>query len=137
MEYQPEFFAAFHPELPPSRPSISRADALTRYAAACGEARPHAEAAFEDVVGLELSLVPADLERFAERCSALGLVVDTSASGVTCRAADLQLSAAAAPGSATGVTAAHLRLRRDAGRSEQRIGNSLLLLDGKRAVWRF
>jgi hypothetical protein len=137
MEYQPEFFTRFHPDLPPSRATIARADALTRYAAASGQAREHAEALFEDVVGLELSLVPADLARLAQRGSALGLAVDRSASRVSCNADDFQLSAAATQERAIGVSAAHLRLRRDAGRSEHRIGSTLLSLDGKRAVWRF
>jgi len=36
-----------------------------------------------------------------------------------------------------GIRAAHLRLRRDAGSSVQRIGSSTLSLDGRSAVWRF
>ena len=122
MEYVPAFFRGFHPELPPARPGISRADALTRYAASCGKLREREEGLFEDVVALEIALAP----REAQRWNARGLSTE----------ADLRVTPAA-PGAPTGILAARLRLRRDAGRSTERIGSTTLSLDGRSAVWRF
>ena len=132
MEYEPAFFARFHPALPPEHPTIARADALERYVAACGQARP---AAIADVVGLELSVAPDELEPFARHGAALGYSVDASSRGVACKGRDFQLFAA--PGATAGVTTAHLALRRELGRAEHRIGATTLSLDGDRAVWRF
>jgi hypothetical protein len=63
MEYLPAFFLGFHPDLPPERAGIARADALTRYTAACGKLRQRGEGLFEDVVALEIALAPNDAER--------------------------------------------------------------------------
>lgn len=123
MEYLPGFFRGFHPGLPPERPGISRADALTRYAAACGKLRDRADGFFEDVVSLQIALAPNDLERWRSRT----LPVD----GVELRVTP------ATQGGPTGVLAAGLRLRRDAGKAVERIGNTTLSLDGMSAVWRF
>jgi hypothetical protein len=132
MEYEPAFFERFHPALPPARPGIARADALVRYAAACGQPHP---AALEDVVALELSLAADELEAFAGHCAALGYPVDASARGVACKGPGLQLFAA--PGAPRGLTAAHLKLRRALDPGDHRIGTTTLSLDGDRAVWRF
>ena len=123
MEYVPAFFRGFHPELPPAHPGIARSDALTRYAASCGMLRERAQGLFEDVVALEIALAPTDLQRSRSRA-------------LRVEEADLRLSSAP-PGTPTGILAAHLRLRRDAGRSTERIGTTTLSLDGKNAVWRF
>jgi Family of unknown function (DUF5829) len=123
MEYVPAFFRGFHPELPPAHPGIARSDALTRYAASCGMLRERAQGLFEDVVALEIALAPADLQRSRSRA-------------LRVEEADLRISSAP-PGTPTGILAAHLRLRRDAGRSNERIGTTTLSLDGKNAVWRF
>jgi len=123
MEYVSEFFQRFHQELPPEHPTISRASALTRYAAACGKLRERDEGLFADVVALEIALSAADEARFGERTLGVDEV-------------ELEISTAA-PGSRTGILAAHLRLTRDAGTRVQQIGNTTLSLDGKRAVWRF
>ena len=123
MEYVPAFFRGFHPELPPAHPGIARSDALTRYAASCGLLRDRAGGLFEDVVALEIALAPTDLQRWRSRTLRVEEV-------------DLRLSSAP-PGTPAGILAAHLRLRRDAGRSTARIGNTSLSLDGKSAVWRF
>jgi hypothetical protein len=122
MEYVPAFFRGFHPELPPARPGISRSDALTRYTASCGKLRDRAEGSFEDVAALEIALAPREVARWKARA----LQTD----------ADLRVRAAA-PGEPAGIVAAHLRLRRDAGRSTERIGSTMLSLDGHSAVWRF
>jgi hypothetical protein len=122
MEYVPAFFRGFHPELPPAHPGISRADALTRYVATCGKLREREEGLFEDVVGLEIALAPHQAERWKAR----SLQTD----------ADLQVHAAT-PDGPTGILAAHLRLRRHARRSTERIGSTTLSLDGRTAVWRF
>jgi hypothetical protein len=123
MEYVPEFFRGFHPELPPDRPGISRADALTRYAAACGRLRERNEGLFGDVVALEMALAPNDVARW---------------NGRTLRPRDVELRVdRAAAGAPTGIVAARLRLRRDGGRSVQQIGSTILSLDGASAVWRF
>jgi hypothetical protein len=37
----------------------------------------------------------------------------------------------------TGILSARLRLRRDAGKSVQKLGSTTLTLDGREAVWRF
>src|SRR5437870_3666598 len=123
MEYVPAFFRGFHPELPPAHPAIARSDALTRYAASCGMLKDRAEGLFEDVVALEIALAPADWQRWRSR-------------PLRVEEADLRVTSAP-PGTPTGVLAAHLRLRRDAGRSTERIGSTTLSLDGKDAVWRF
>jgi hypothetical protein len=123
MEYLPAFFRGFHPGLPPPRPTIARSDALTRYAASCGKLRERAEGLLEDVVSLEIALAPNDAERFRRRT----LRVD----GVELRVAP------ASRGDPTGILAAGLRLRRDAGKAVERIGSTTLSLDGKSAVWRF
>src|SRR3989442_1084175 len=123
MEYVPAFFRGFHPELPPAHPAIARSDALTRYAASCGILKDRAEGLFEDVVALEIALAPADWQRWRSR-------------PLRVEEADLRVTSAP-PGTPTGVLAAHLRLRRDAGRSTERIGSTTLSLDGKDAVWRF
>ncbi len=81
-----------------------------------------AEGLFEDVVALEIALAPTDLQRWRSRV-------------LRVEEAELRLISAL-PGT-TGILAAHLRLRRDAGRSTARIGNTSLSLDGKSAVWRF
>jgi Family of unknown function (DUF5829) len=123
MEYVPEFFTRFHPELPPEHPGIARADALTRYVAACGKLRARADGLFEDVVALDIALAPNDAARWKART--------TSVNGV-------ELCVAPAPdGARAGILAARLRLRRDAGKAVERIGNTTLSLDGKTAVWRF
>ena len=122
MEYVPAFFRGFHPELPPVHPGIALSDALMRYAASCGMLRDRAEGLFEDVVALEIALAPTDLQRWRSRV-------------LRVEEAELRLISAL-PGTATGIVAAHLRLRRDAGRSTARIGNTSLSLDGKSAVWR-
>jgi hypothetical protein len=123
MEYVPAFFRGFHPELPPSRPGIARSDALTRYAASCGKLRERAEGLFENVVALEIALGGREAEIWSAR-------------PVRIADADVRLSLAQ-DGSPGGIRAAHLRLRRDAGSSVQRIGSTTLSLDGRSAVWRF
>lgn len=120
MEYVPEFFQRFHPELPPRAPGISRADALTRYAASCGKLGRRQEGLFEDVIALELSLSPDDLGIWQSRAPAL-------------EGAEIHLT----PAARTAITAAHLKLRRDAGKSAHQLGSTTLSLDGRRAVWRF
>jgi len=123
MEYLPAFFRGFRPELPPARPGIARSDALTRYAASCAKLREREEGLFEDVVALEIALAGREAERWKARAL---------------RAADADLRVTpAAPGAPIGILAAHLRLRRDAGRRVERIGNTTLSLDGRTAVWRF
>ena len=123
MEYVPAFFRGFHPELPPSRPGIARSDALTRYAASCGKLRERAEGLFEDVVALEIALGRREAEIWSAR-------------PVRIADADIRISQIQ-DGSPGGIRAAHLRLRRDAGSSVQRIGSTTLFLDGRSAVWRF
>jgi len=123
MEYVPAFFRGFHPELPPSRPGIARSDALTRYAASCGKLRESAEGLFEDVVALEIALGRREAEIWSAR-------------PVRIADADIRISQAQDE-SRGGIRAAHLRLRRDAGSSVQRIGSTTLSLDGRSAVWRF
>jgi hypothetical protein len=123
MEYVPAFFRGFHPELPPSRPGIARSDALTRYAASCGKLRERAEGLFEDVVALEIALGRREAEIWSAR-------------PVRIADADIRISQAR-DGFRGGIRAAHLRLRRDAGSSVQRIGSTTLSLDGRSAVWRF
>jgi hypothetical protein len=123
MEYVPAFFLGFHPELPPERPGIARADALTRYVAACGKLRERGEGLFEDVVALEIALTRNDVERWEAR---------------SLRTEGVELHVASVPrGSPAGILAARLRLRRDAGKSVERIGSTTLSLDGNSAVWRF
>ena len=123
MEYVPAFFRGFHPGLPPERPGISRADALTRYAAACGKLRERDEGLFEDVTALEIALAPNDEARWNARAI---------------RGQDIELRVSGAPrGLPTGILAAHLRLKYDAGKAVQQIGSTTLSLDGKTAVWRF
>lgn len=121
MEYLPEFFAGFHPELPPARAGISRADALTRYAASCGKLREREQGLFGDVVALELRLGPDDLAVWQSRPLRLGGV---------------EVQALPAEGR-SGILAARLRLRRDAGKSVEQLGSTTLTLDGRTAVWRF
>ena len=123
MEYVPEFFAGFHPELPPGRPAIARSDALTRYAASCGKLRERETGLFGDVVGLQIALAPHDEARWKARPLRVEEV-------------ELRVSSAA-PGAPTGILAAHLRLKRDAGTKVEQIGNTTLTLDGKSAVWHF
>ncbi|HYY53201.1 MAG TPA: DUF5829 family protein [Myxococcales bacterium] len=123
MEYLPAFFRGFRPELPPSQPGIARSDALTRYAASCGKLRDREEGLFEDVVALEIALAAGEMERWKAR---------------ELRVADADLRVTLAPaGAPTGILAAHLRLRRDAGHGSERIGSTTLSLDGRSAVWRF
>ncbi len=123
MEYVPEFFTGFRPGLPPERPGIARADALTQYVAACGKLRTRAEGLFEDVLALEIALAPNDAARWKAR---------------TAEVKDVELRVAtAADGAPTGILAARLRLRRDAGKAVEQIGNTTLSLDGNTAVWRF
>lgn len=123
MEYVPAFFEGFHPDLPPRHPGIARADALTRYAAACGKLREREEGAFGDVVALEIALAPNDEARFRSRT-------------LPVQQAELRIRAAP-DASAAGIVAAHLRLQRDAGKGVQQIGSTTLSLDGTSAVWRF
>ena len=123
MEYVPAFFRGFHPELPPREPGITRSDALTRYAASCGKLRERAAGLFEDVTGLEIALGKREAELWNARTVRVG-------------DADIRVSAAA-EGSRTGILAARLRLRSDAGSSVQQIGSTTLSLDGRSAVWRF
>jgi hypothetical protein len=123
MEYVPEFFAGFRPELPPGQPGIARADALTRYVAACGKLRVRDEGLLADVVALDLALSPNDAARWNAR---------------TLKVRDVELRVTpAVDGAPTGILAARLRLRRDGGKSVERIGNTTLSLDGRSAVWRF
>ena len=120
MEYAPAFFQQFHPELPPQHPGLSRADALTRYAASCGKLRERDEGLFGDVVALDVALSPADLKLWRDRAPRLD-------------GAEIHVT----PAAASGITAARLRLRRDAGRAVERLGDTTLTFDGKSAVWRF
>ncbi|MGE5048510.1 MAG: DUF5829 family protein, partial [Deltaproteobacteria bacterium] len=106
MEYLPEFFAGFHPEEPPAHPGIRRADALTRYAASCGKRRERDQGLFEDVATLELRLAPADLEIWSDR---------------PLRLQGVEVLAVPA-GDRAGIASARLRLRRDAGKSVQKLG---------------
>ena len=123
MEYVPAFFRGFRPELPPASPGIARSDALTRYAASCGKLRHREEGLFEDVIALEIALAASEAERWMAR---------------TLRVADADLRVTPAPpGAPIGILAAHLSLRRDAGRRVERIGSTTLSLDGRTAVWRF
>ena len=123
MEYLPAFFRGFWPELPPAQPGIARSDALTRYAASCGKLREREDGLFEDVVALEIALAPEEAERWKAR---------------TLRVEDVDLRVTpATAGAPIGILAAHLRLRRDTGRSTERIGSTTLSLDGRSAVWRF
>ena len=59
-----------------------------------------------------------------------------SARPIQVTGAEIRISPAQG-GSRGGILAAHLRLRRDAGNSVQRIGSTTLSLDGRSAVWRF
>jgi uncharacterized protein DUF5829 len=120
MEYVPDFFKTFRPELPPLHPGTERSDALTRYAASCGKLRERSEGLFEDVTALEVTLAPADLEIWRRRAPRV-------------QGAEIRVT----PGPRTAITAAELTLRRDAGRGEARLGSTTLSLDGRRAVWRF
>ena len=123
MEYLPAFFRGFRPQLPPSRPGIARSDALTRYAASCERLRDREEGLFEDVVALEVALRAGEAERWKARAI---------------RVADADVRVTPAPaGAPIGILAAHLRLRRDAGRRVERIGSTTLTLDGHTAVWQF
>lgn len=123
MEYVPAFFTGFHPQLPPERPGIARADALTRYVAACGKLRTRGDGLFEDVVALELALAPNDAARWKAR---------------TLKVRDVEVRVTpAADGAPTGILAARLRLRRDGGKGVERIGSTTLSLDGMNAVWQF
>ena len=119
MEYRPEFFRGFHPELPPARPGIARSDALTRYAASCGKLAERERGLFGDVTGLDVALGSRDLERWKAR-------------PLQVAGADLRVALGR-----PGIRTARLRLRRDAGRAVHRFGNTTLSLDGKSAVWRF
>jgi hypothetical protein len=121
MEYLPEFFAGFHPELPPAHAGISRAEALTRYAASCGKLRERDQGLFGDVVSLELRLGPEDLKTWSSR---------------PLRLRGVEVHALPAEGR-SGILSARLRLRRDAGKSVQQLGSTTLTLDGRDAVWRF
>jgi hypothetical protein len=123
MEYVPPFFRGFHPGLPPERPGIARADALTRYVAACGQLQRRSDGLFEDVVALEVALAPNDHARW----KAGALHMQDAALGMS----------VAASGAPVGILAAHLRLRRDAGKSVEQIGSTTLSLDGRSAVWHF
>lgn len=123
MEYVPAFFQGFHPDLPPIRPTLSRSDALTRYAASCGKLGDRTNGLFEDVIGLDVLLAPPDAAAWNAR-------------PVRVAGADVRVSPAAR-GDAVGIREARLRLRRDAGRSVQQIGSTTLSLDGRSAVWRF
>jgi len=80
-------------------------------------------ALFEDVVALEIALGRRDAEIWSAR-------------PVRVADADIRISLAQ-DGSPGSIRAAHLRLRRDAGSSVQRIGSTTLFLDGRSAVWRF
>ncbi len=123
MEYVPAFFRGFHPELPPSRPGIARSDALTRYAASCGKLEERERGPFQDVIGLDVALGARELEKWNAR---------------PFRIAGAEVRAGLAPqGAPPGIRGARLRLRRDAGRTVQRIGGTTLSLDGTTAVWRF
>ena len=108
MEYVPDYFG---------KDPVSRSDALARYAADCGKARERAEGLFEDVAGLEISLSPQDLAVWRGRIEGTEM--------------------SARPAARTSIDAAHLRLRRDAGKRELKIGSTTLSLDGRTAVWRF
>jgi hypothetical protein len=123
MEYVPEFFRGFHPELPPASPGISRSDALTRAAASCGKLRDRAEGLFEDVVALDLALGARDAERWSARKLNVADV-------------DIRVSVAG-PGAPQGIRAAWLRLRRGGGSSVHQLGSTTLSVDGRGAVWRF
>ena len=123
MEYLPEFFQGFHPELPPSRPAIARSDALTRYAASCGKLRDRTNGLFGDVTRLDVVLAPPDAAAWNAR-------------PMRVTGAEVRVSAATS-GQPAGIREARLRLRRDAGRSVQQIGSTSLSLDGREAVWRF
>ena len=118
MEYVPEFFRQFHPQLPPANPGTSRADALTRYTAACGKLDDREQGLFEDVIGLELQLPAGDAAILAQRPRPVGI--------------ELQVREGS-----RGIAAARLRLRREAGNSNLQIGSTTLSLDGRTAVWRF
>lgn len=109
MEYVPAWFGRSD--------GVSRAEALTQYVAACGKLRERDEGLFEDVVGLEVSLSPRDLEVWRTRIE--GGEIDVK------------------PAERTAIAAARLRLRRDAGRRELELGTTILSLDGRTAVWRF
>ncbi|HET7785847.1 MAG TPA: DUF5829 family protein [Myxococcales bacterium] len=121
MEYLPEFFAGFHPEQPPAHPGISRADALTRYAASCGKLLEREQGLFAEVVTLELRLGPEDMGIWSSR---------------PLRLRGVEVHALPAEGR-SGILSARLRLRRDAGKSVQQLGSTTLTLDGRDAVWRF
>jgi hypothetical protein len=121
MEVLPEFFAGFHPDDPPAHPGIRRADALTRYAASCGKLPARDQGLFEDVATLELRLGPADLRIWNDR---------------PLRLQGVEVLALPEAGR-TGIVSARLRLRRDAGKSVQKLGSTTLTLDGREAVWRF
>jgi Family of unknown function (DUF5829) len=123
MEYIPAFFRGFHPGLPPTRPTIARSDALTRYAASCGKLRERAEGLFEDVLGVDVVLGKQAAETWNLR-------------PIRVAGAEIRVRRAA-PGEREGIRKARLRLRRDAGRSDQQIGSTTLALDGRTAVWRF
>lgn len=108
MQYAPEF-----------SPSGSRADAISIYVRRCGKERDRELGLFADVSGLTISLPPREAEILRGR-----------------RAAQVELTISTAQGK-TGITAARLRLRRDAASVSHRLGSTSLSLEGRTALFRF
>ena len=82
--------------------------------------RERSEGLFEDVAALDVALSPADLTVWQTRAARF--------EGIEIRIT---------PAGRTAITAARLKLRRDAGRGERKLGTTTLSLDGRTAVWRF
>jgi hypothetical protein len=131
LEYEPEFLARWHPELPPAAHGIARSDVLARYAAALGRAQLHAAAPFLDVARVELAAGEAEQARLSEIARVAGWDLEPGPPAVL---RGPRFSVLLRPSTAAGgVTAIELALRGPVEREALQLGRATVRFSGRTA----
>jgi hypothetical protein len=139
MEYDPAFLARWRPELPPASRAITRANVLSRYAEALGQAASRDARWLRDVTGLTLALDDAERAAFLPQLEAYGYAPVTKEGVTIARGTALTLTIRPATASEHGIVEAVFAVKDGvAAIREMRFGRSVLTFAGDgTARWRF
>jgi hypothetical protein len=133
LEYQRDFLARWYGALTPAR-GIKRADVLDRYVTKIGQSESREKALFDDVVGLEIALLPSDRELLVKQLRAVSWVAQDAADEVVCSGPELERLRLVPPRDGrTGIVAADFSLQHAVAKAVHRFGSAELSLGGRTA----